>query len=243
MAVQGCAYDALCVAARLDEDRHRAARRARLAEQLRSRVLKTFWRPELGTFAPALVLDGVPPMPLAVVASSPGHLLAGRLLDGEDASPYRRALVARLLAPDMLGAAGIRTKSTTAARFAAGSHHNGSVWPVDTGVIADGLRRHGYVAEADDLEGRILSACVAVGWPVEFFRGDEDGEIRINTAIVDEVVDGVPRRREQPPQRVQGWTTTRLWRILRRRGLIDGQGRYLPSAGRPDVRELSRTEG
>src|SRR5437763_1298731 len=27
-------------------------------------------------------------------------------------------------------------------RFSAGSYHNGSGWPVDTGIIADGIRRH-----------------------------------------------------------------------------------------------------
>jgi glycogen debranching enzyme len=144
----------------------------------------------------------------------------GRLLDGSDAAPYRAALVARLLAPDMLGAAGVRTKSTTAARFAPGSYHNGSIWPVDTGILADGLRRHGYLREADDLEERILIACARAGSAVEFFRGDQDDVIRVNTRVADVLEAGVMRRREQPPQLVQGWTATRLWRILRRGGLV-----------------------
>jgi glycogen debranching enzyme len=217
--VQGLAFDALLVGAALTSDAQQAARWRALASRLRQRVLAKLWLPSLGTFAPALVLDeaGGPVAP-GVVASNPGHLLATRLLDGEDVAEQRAALVRRLLAPDMLAGAGIRTKSTTAPRFAAGSYHNGSVWPMDTGIIADGLRRHGYLHAAADLEERLLRACVAVGGPVEFFRGDVDGSVRVNTCIVDGMRDGHYVRFEQPPQAVQGWTATRLWRILRARG-------------------------
>jgi glycogen debranching enzyme len=87
---------------------------------------------------------------------------------------------------------------------------------MDTGVIADGLRRHGYDAQAVDLENRILAGCAAVGGFPEFFRGDEDGRIAVNTTTIDELVDGVLNRLEQPPQPEQGWTATRVWRIVRR---------------------------
>src|SRR5207253_940459 len=90
--------------------------------------------------------------PARVVASSPGHLPASRILDGDDAAPIRRVLFARLTANDMLATAGVRTKSTRSPRFRSGSYHNGSTWPVDTGVIADGFRRHGLEAQANDLE-------------------------------------------------------------------------------------------
>src|SRR2546423_14668544 len=88
---------------------------------LRGRVMTEFWLPSLHTFAPALVLDCTGPKPTRIVASSPGHLLDTRLLDGEDAGPRREALICRLLAPDMLAAAGVRTKSTTAPRVRPGS--------------------------------------------------------------------------------------------------------------------------
>ena len=119
--------------------------------------------------------------------------------------------------PDLLAGAGVRTKSTTARRFRAGSYHNGSTWPWDTGVIADGLRRHDFVAQADDLETRIVSACAQVGGFPEFFRGDEGDHPSVNVRTIDEIVDGVPNRLEQPPQARQGWTATRVWRILRSR--------------------------
>jgi glycogen debranching enzyme len=223
IAVQGYAYDALMTAADLFErapgmlEPEPAWLRERAA-QLRARVLAEFWQADLGTFALALA-DGPDGRltPARVVSSSAGHVLGGRLLAGDDAAPQRQALMARLLQPDLLAPAGIRTKSTGAARYRAGSYHNGSVWPMDSGVVADGLRRWGATAAADDLEQRILRACRVTGSFPEFLRGDVLG---VNTEVVDVVVDGVPNRLEQPPQANQGWTATRVWRILRRRALI-----------------------
>jgi glycogen debranching enzyme len=227
VAVQAYAYDALLVGAALTRDPAYARHLKGLASVLRHKVLLGFWLPDLRTFSPALVLDPLHPRLMRVVASSPGHLLASRMLDGDDAAHYRQALVARLLAPDMLAPAGIRTKSTTAPRFNPASYHNGSVWPMDTGIIADGLRQHGYTTEADDLEDRVLRACASVGDFVEFFRGDSD-RIAINHHSLDLEEDGERRRIEQPPQRTQGWTATRVWRVLRRRNLLPSNN--LPAA-------------
>jgi glycogen debranching enzyme len=222
VAVQGYAYDALLIGADLlsrspgalhfDPDwlRDRAFR-------LRARVLGEFWQPDLGTFAQAITFDAEGrPRPARVVASSAGHLLASRLLDGADAIDYRTCLIDGLAQPDLLGGAGVRTKSTAAPRFRAGAYHNGSIWPMDTGVIADGLRRHGAFNAADDLDRRTLAGCRAAGGFPEFLRGDVDGSIRVNTDLVDVVEDGVLNRVEQPPQANQGWTATRVWRIRRR---------------------------
>lgn len=227
VAVQGYAYDALLNAAELLERPGFPASSAlpvdttglrTRAAALRARVLAEFWQPDLGTFAQALTPrpDGTW-YPARVVSSSPGHLLTSRLLDGADAAPSRERLMARLAERDLLACAGVRTKSTTAPRFRAGSYHNGSTWPMDSGVIAEGLRRHGHGAQADDLEERILRGCAATGGFPEFFRGDEGDAPRVNVATVDATVDGLLNRLEQPPQANQGWTATRVWRILRHR--------------------------
>jgi hypothetical protein len=42
----------------------------------------------------------------------------------------------------------------------------------------------------------------------------------VNATIIDRLVDGVLNRLEQPPQAYQGWTATRVWRIVRRRSQI-----------------------
>ncbi|MDP8925121.1 MAG: hypothetical protein M3O34_19925 [Chloroflexota bacterium] len=223
VAVQGYAYDALVGAAELLAGvvpaRSRALRGR--AARLRERVLADFWLPEQGTFALALTFEvNGTVRPARVVASCAGHLLASRLLDGKDAAPYRRALIARFRQADLLAGAGVRTKAIGSARFGPGTYHNGSTWPMDTGVIADGLRRHGAHEQADDLERRILRGCAEIGGFPEFFRGEPDGSIGVNTTIVDVILDGRVNRLEQPPQADQGWTATRVWRILRRRGDI-----------------------
>ena len=239
VAVQGYAYDALLGAAEILERRAEragqqtgqpAALRAR-ATQLRAGLLREFWQPDLGTFALALTVDGGEHKgdggqhqsrgrPARVIASSPGHQLASRLLDGEDVTAIRTQLIGRLIQGDLLAGAGIRTRSTGSPRFRAGSYHNGSTWPVDTGIIADGLRHHGEAGLADELEARILAGCALAGGFPEFFRGDPDGSIAVNVSTLDEIVDGVLNRLEQPPQPDQGWTATRVWSILRRRGAI-----------------------
>ena len=211
VAVQGYAYDALLSAADLLDWPFLKRR----AAELRARTLAEFWQPDLGTFAQALTFDVAgQSRPARVVASSPGHLLASRLLDGPDAASIREQLAARLRQPDLLAAVGVRTKSTASPRFRAGSYHNGSVWPMDTGVIADGLRRHGYEAHAADLEHRVLRSCSYVGGFPEFFRGDDADIPSVNVETVNAIVDGVPNRLEQPPQANQGWTVTRVWRIV-----------------------------
>lgn len=227
VAVQGYAYDALLTGADLLDRMpgelafSTAWLRAR-ARRLRREVLRDFWQPDLRTFALALTFDANgAAQPARVVSSDPGHLLASRLLDGEDVSTERELLIERLFESDLLGAAGVRTRSTSSARFRPGAYHNGSVWPMDNGVIADGLRRHAAVARARDLEDRILATCAAAGGFPEFARGDVDGRLTVNSETVDALIEGRVRRVEQPPQLNQGWTATRAWRILRARNLIE----------------------
>jgi glycogen debranching enzyme len=233
VAVQGYAYDALLGAAeivsrRRGADAVRAPDPATLREraaELRACFLRDFWQADLATFALALTFENPPASsadgrasgrPARVIASSPGHLLAGRLLDGDDAVDMRETLIRRLFEPDLLAGAGIRTRSTGSPRFRPGSYHNGSVWPMDTGVISDGLRQHGHAELADDLDRRVLAACAEIGGFPELFRGEVDGSIAVTTETIDLTEDGKLHRLEQPPQPNQGWTATRVWRILGR---------------------------
>lgn len=229
--VQGYVFDALLAAADIIDGRLLALglfvstdELRQRAYDLRTKVLKELWCEKIGSFCLAAEVDvkGVR-RPAEVVASNPGHLLASGLLDGNDAAGQRERLISRLVQADMLAGAGIRTKSTSAPRFRAGSYHNGSTWPMDTGVITDGLRRHGRDDLATELEDRIIGGCIRIGGYPEFFRGDEDGSIAVNMYTIDVDENGVINRVEQPPQASQGWTATRAWRILRRRDLA-GKG-------------------
>jgi glycogen debranching enzyme len=259
IAEQGYAWRALLDAAAMLEGDERsthdaAALRAR-ADLLKEQIVRVFWQDDLSTFAQAIGFDergaGTP---MRTIASSPGQLLRtglldeGRIeLDGRtvEVAELRRRLVDRLFQPDMLAGAGIRTKSTRAARFLAGGYHNGTVWPTISLEIKDGLlhcaervtldaekarafgdekaaARHtreakDLFAKAHDLEDRAIRACARFPFFPEFFRGDPDGSIAVNTEVKKGVDrDGHLNTFEQPPQ-PQGWTATALDKILRQR--------------------------
>jgi glycogen debranching enzyme len=97
-----------------------------------------------------------------------GHCLWTGIVDPEHA-----AAVARWLTdPHMASGWGLRTLSTSMARYDPLSYHNGSVWPHDTAIAVAGLRRAGFPAEALWLAEQLLAAAVALGGRLpELFSG------------------------------------------------------------------------
>ncbi len=145
--LQGYAFDAwLRMAAIYDvlgRDADAAALRARAGE-LRRRFDAAFWDEGIGTYA--LALDGTKQR-VSSVASNPGHCLWSGLVPEHRAA----AVVARLMQPDMNSGWGIRTLSSEHRAFNPYSYQNGSVWPHDNGIIAHGLRRYGFDAQAQEV--------------------------------------------------------------------------------------------
>jgi glycogen debranching enzyme len=66
--------------------------------------------------------------------------------------------VRRLMAPDMNTGWGIRTLSAHHPAFNPYSYQNGSVWPHDNGIIAEGFKRYGFHAEAAEIAHGIATA-------------------------------------------------------------------------------------
>lgn len=123
------------------------ARLRKEALALQDRFEDAFWCEDLGTYA--LALDGSK-KPCRVRASNAGHALFAGI-----AAPKRAARVAHsLLGPNSFSGWGIRTVASGEARFNPISYHNGSVWPHDNALIAIGLARYGFAAQA----GRVFSA-------------------------------------------------------------------------------------
>jgi glycogen debranching enzyme len=61
-----------------------------------------------------------------------------------------------MFAPDMFSGWGIRTLSSAHAFYNPVSYHRGTVWAVEQGTIAFGLRRFGFDARALDLAGAMF---------------------------------------------------------------------------------------
>ncbi len=122
-------------------DATRAAVLTAKADALYKRFNDAFWNEAEGFYA--YCLDGAK-KPVLTVASNPGHLLWCGIV------PPARAkrVVARLMAPDMWSGWGIRTLSALNPSYNPYSYQNGSVWPHDNGIIAEGMAKYGFAEEA-----------------------------------------------------------------------------------------------
>ena len=118
-----------------------AATQREAAERVAAALDDRFWMPDEGTYALGLDPEG---RQIDGVASNAGHLLWA------DAVPPERAaaVTERLMAPDMFSGWGIRTLDGTEARFNPMSYHNGSVWPHDNAIVAEGLSLTGPSRQA-----------------------------------------------------------------------------------------------
>jgi glycogen debranching enzyme len=212
--VQQLAYDAYFDAAEIYEefygDGERAAELRAEAEDIKAQLLENFWIDEKGGYF-ALGTDRDDDgnlRQLKIRTSNMGHLLNSRILEGPEMKHYVQALVYQLFSPEMLNAAGIRTLATDEERFRPGAYQNGSVWAWETMLIADGLKRHGFLKLAQILADRVHNVINVTQRFPEYVRGDDHPVPRINPRIVDlydETRDRI-NRIEQPPQEVQAWT-------------------------------------
>lgn len=127
-----------------------AALRARAAT-LYNRFNDAFWDEESGFYA--FALDGEK-RPVLSVASNVGHCLWSGLI-----RPDRARRVAEVLMGEaMFTGWGIRTLSGEHVGFNPYSYHNGSVWPHDNGLIAQGLARYGFTEEVGRLAAAVSEA-------------------------------------------------------------------------------------
>jgi len=142
--VQGYAYEAKRLAAEMAELLGRQAQAAQLrqqAEKLQQRFWEQFWCEELGGYV--LALDGRK-QPCRVRSSNMGHCLFSGIAHPQHAERIARQLVE----PAFFSGWGIRTLAEGEGRYNPMSYHNGSIWPHDNALIAAGLSRYGYKAEA-----------------------------------------------------------------------------------------------
>jgi len=154
--VQGYVYRAKKGLARIFRKLGRLVEADRLqaeAEELRLRFEDSYWMPACAFYAQAL--DGDKRL-VESITSNPGHCLWSGIVDPDRA----RQVVARLMSVDVFSGWGVRTLSTQAASYNPMSYHNGSVWPHDNSIIAAGMRRYGYRAQAQHVAEGVIDACM-----------------------------------------------------------------------------------
>ncbi len=142
--LQGYVYDAwLRMAEIYDEldSKRRANRLRKKAGLLYKQFNEVFWDEKSEFYAYAL--DGDKKKVLSV-ASNVGQCLWSGII-----APKRAAtVVKRLMQKDMWSGWGIRTLSSDHPSFNPYNYQTGAVWPHDNSLIALGMRRYGFAAEA-----------------------------------------------------------------------------------------------
>ena len=152
--VQGYVYAAYTARAWMAHDAGDAALATSCADraaQLKKQFNEQFWMPDRGYYAVAL--DGKKRQ-VDACASNMGHCLVYGLID-EDKAPR---VVEHLMSPEMFSGWGVRTLASDMGAYNPASYHNGSVWPHDNALIASGLLRYGYIAEAQRISTALLEA-------------------------------------------------------------------------------------
>ena len=152
--LQGYVYDAWLRMAQVFEALGKPARARSLrrkAKRLYEHFNDVFWDDDFGYYA--FCLDGEKKKVLSV-ASNPGHGLWAGIVAPERA----KKVVKRLMAPDMLSGWGIRTLSSKHPAYNPYSYQNGAVWPHDNAMIAAGMRRYGFDAEATTVMAQVFEA-------------------------------------------------------------------------------------
>jgi glycogen debranching enzyme len=174
------------VFAALGRDDRAAEMRAKAAA-LFTRFDAAFWDEAFGGYAYAL--DGEKKKVLTSV-SNVGHLLWSGIV------PPARAgrVVARLMDAPMFSGWGIRTLAADHPRYNPIAYHNGSVWPHDNGLIAQGFARYGFHAEAATV-ARAVSGAAA----------------QFEMHQVPELYSGLPRAISPFPVQVPGANVPQAW--------------------------------
>jgi glycogen debranching enzyme len=197
--VQGYAYAArrgMSKLARAVHEPELAGRWDMRAEELQRRFDAAFWQPDLSTYA--LALDGEK-RPCRVKTSNAGHCL----YTGIAPAARHSSLAAQLRSAEMFSGWGVRTLAADERRFNPMSYHNGSVWPHDNAIVAQGLARAGHRADAM----AILEALFDAASYMDFLR-------------LPELFCGFPRQANQEPVRYpvaclpQAWASSACFALL-----------------------------
>ncbi|MEU8183301.1 glycogen debranching N-terminal domain-containing protein [Micromonospora sp. NPDC049044] len=161
--LQGYAYDAKRRGARLArevwDDPAYANRLEREAAALKERFNRDFWLPHQDYYALALDPYGEP---VDALASNIGHLLWSGIVTDDRAG----AVAEHLIGSRLFGGWGVRTFATGQRPYNPMGSHLGAVWPADNALIAAGLRRYGFDAQAATIAAGIFDLAHTLGGAV-----------------------------------------------------------------------------
>ena len=146
------------------------------SHRLKLRFNEAFWLADRGYFAVALDAEK---RPVDALASNMGHCLWTGIVNEDKAA----SVVRHLMSPEMFTGFGVRTLASSMGAYNPMSYHNGSVWPHDNAIVAAGLMRYGFVAEAQRIVLGLLDASEQTGSRLpELFCGFDRREFDLPVA-------------------------------------------------------------
>ncbi len=153
-----------------EEDKALGARYLSRATKLKVRFNQEFVLKGPRSATLAFAIDGSGTA-LSSARSTMGHVLwatykGESILEAEFVPHIRNRLMARdMFVPQ----AGIRTLSKHSKHYDPISYHNGSIWPHDTAMLAEGLENFGYTEDAKRVRSALRQAYEHFKTPIELF--------------------------------------------------------------------------
>ncbi len=223
--VQGYAYDALMTMGDLkilsDEENDKYVY---LAQSLQKNVLNKMWVEDASTPYFAIGLDrdeNCETRQIKTCTSNTAAVLDSNLLvdlPDDKRMGYVKPIVNIIMSDDFLTDVGIRTRSLRHKDLIDFADYHGSLvsWPKETYDIAKGLRRHGFLQQAVELEDRLISAARESNEFYEFYYVSDLGEVTYNyqkgesdySHLVGEIC---------IPEESQAWTISAIMKIVQSR--------------------------
>ncbi len=152
-------HDLLALADRFGTESERAEIAGRIARM--ERALASLWNAEAGTFLSRDLLTGE----LIPAATSAGFL---PLLTDAPSPDQASRLAADVMRWSRLGACGVPTVAPDDPAFDGRRYWRGPVWCIMNWLIADGLARHGFASESDEVR-RMTGELIAGSGFAEYF--------------------------------------------------------------------------
>ena len=184
--VQGYAYDARLRTAELAErvwgDATLATRLRKDAEELKERFNRDFWSSRRRHYVLALDKEK---RQVDSLTSNIGHLLWSGIVHDHRVE----ATVKKLLGPELFTGWGLRCLAKSNPAYNPLTYHNGTVWPHDTSIVAEGMRRYGLRDEASHLAWSLMEAATRFGYSLpEVFAGFDRDQTSVPVPYPDALV-------------------------------------------------------
>ncbi|MBI2009091.1 hypothetical protein HYS84_01620 [Candidatus Saccharibacteria bacterium] len=232
--VQGLAYDALIESAELFPQRSQEFKNK--AQKLRDRTIELLWLPDRNYFALGVDYDQEGDLRIIETqTANPASLLNSGFFDGlakDVKEMYVSGVIRNIMGTEFLTDAGVRSRALSEANLIPFWDYHGSFvsWPKETFDVSKGLRRHGFLQLAKQLENRLLNVVrKSRGYP-EFLYVDPRGRVLGASSNAHRHTHSLLVKSTNVPESIQAWTVSAILAILadRRPGIRLGRIRPEP---------------